>query len=231
MISCLATIRHEESWLINNKIVGERGAQRTDAINEFAIFFSLASTNKQFDGIMRSNLQEMVRYSITNYKYGFISTNPQVFLERVKNSIGSNVFSHVDNTFYFDIYQSFYAFAILLDGQRAAWVSQKTLHIAIGNDAEYLWKHDELYLIRVTDFLLTSTLIFPAISGVCILTFIFVSRLVILGARRIAMYSFELLADRMPKDVMPFTLLAAAADISLILFKIFFNALHWIYHH
>jgi hypothetical protein len=232
MILCLATIRHEESWLINNNVIGERGAQRIISMNDLEIFKTIALTNEQTKSIIQSNLQVMVQYATENYTNGFFSTNPQVFLDRVKRSIGSAVYSHVNNPFYYDVYQSGNAFIVLSEGYRATWVSQKTTHFLIGTNADLYWKHDDIVLnaIRLSDFLLTSTLIFPAIIFVCILIFVYISRLVVSGTRRIAMYSFELLTDRKPKDIIPFTLLAAVATICLILLKIFYYFFHLIYH-
>jgi len=71
----------------------------------------------------------------------------------------------------------------------------------------------------MADYLLVATLIVPALALTGVLFFIYVSKLVLILARATTMYFLELLTDRNPKELIPFTLFGATVSIVILILK------------
>jgi hypothetical protein len=76
------------------------------------------------------------------------------------------------------------------------------------------------YTVTIWDYLLSATTIIPMILLAVTFAFMLSSKIVLSSVRSIAMYFFELLTEKEIKDIIPFTLLAGAADVVIILLKI-----------
>ena len=74
--------------------------------------------------------------------------------------------------------------------------------------------------IRIENYLLGATLFIPFIAIILMLLFMLASRLVLLLSKHLLKYYLERLKEDEPHDIIPFTLLAAAADVVLILCKL-----------
>lgn len=68
----------------------------------------------------------------------------------------------------------------------------------------------------------------PALILFCVLLFMLVSKGVLFFVQKIAKYYFELLTQRDAKDIIPFTLLASAADVVLIIINTAISLIHWL---
>jgi hypothetical protein len=89
-----------------------------------------------------------------------------------------------------------------------------------------VWSHWIGRPVEFQEYLLASTLIFPALLLFLVLLFVYICKVILLGIRFFTMYFLELLTERSPKEFMPFTLLAAAADILLLIANTLLGIIH-----
>ena len=215
LILCLATIRHVENWLINNNVIGERGAQKAKAELDKDYFYNYVISNRQehpyqISPIIRQQLAGLYHSTFQSQKIAV-------------------VYSHSDNTLMYDIYQSANSFIWLMNGYQINWVEYKTTYFANQKGVGFSWQHDDSSRIIIVEYLMVATLIVPAIIVSISLLFIIASKFIMILIRPIAMYYCELLTQNKPHEIIPFTLIASAADIVLIILKLLADGFHTIY--
>ena len=199
-IVCVATMRHMNAVAINNNLVGLKFAQDQISSQELDDFYNIYQTNRQ--------MQAEFTMGTTNV----------------------HVYSHTDNSWITDVVQCGEDFYWLLKGNIVDWTQFKSTYIWNTTGQLYIWHHTEYQNNRMTmwDYVLAGTLIAPALIVMLILLFVLASKIILFCLRTSLMYFLELMTERNPKDIIPFTLLAGAADIVLIFLKMLAQLSHFI---
>jgi len=127
LILCLASARQVESRLVNGNAIGERGNQRLMAEMDLLSLRSMSKTNTLLSRIVASNMVLQVNMLLAEDPKMLMLKKPKIFMAAIRFNMGSTVYSHIDNSYFYDFYQSVNAFFYWLMGTLEIGLTAKRL--------------------------------------------------------------------------------------------------------
>jgi hypothetical protein len=236
MTVCLGTTLYITTTLVNHKAIGERGAQRETAISDYNDFMTLnVKSIKEITPIAQTNREAILELAVEIFNATKVPTNLDKmatvswpdYERRFEFNFGKRVYTHFDNALCYEIYQSINSWFLLVEGYNYQWVFHETTYFTPDKGRQFVWKHNSYLTMTISQFLLTGTLVIPAIILIAILMFVLICKFVLFVVRLALMHFFDIVTEKDPKDFAPFTLLASAANLLIFVM----NEIVKIWHH